>query len=329
MPVNTQKSSRPLPRIGAAIILFAFSAVACAAKMDEPILPIPVPEFSSGEIAEIELGRLLFHDKRLSRDDSTSCASCHSLELDGVDRRPVSVGINGAMGTVNAPTVINSGLNIAQFWDGRADTLEQQVAGPVHNPIEMGTNWGEVVGKLRKDAAYPTRFESLYPDGLTAENIMRAIAQFERSLLTIDAPFDRYLRGDKMAISAEAKRGYRLFKSYGCVACHQGRNVGGNMFSRLGTIGDYFINKPELTQADLGRYNVTGDDRDRHVFKVPSLRLVTRTAPYFHDGSVGGLDEAIRIMARYQLGRKMSSEEVTAIRHFLESLAGTLYQVRP
>ncbi len=317
---------------GLYIVLAALSvgqAEVLAQALEEPIHPIPTPQFSAEQKAQIALGRSLFNDPRLSHDNSTSCASCHSLELAGADGRRVAVGIKGAMGAVNAPTVINSVFNISQFWDGRAASLEEQAAGPVHNPIEMGSNWNEVLEKLRRDELYPARFSRLYNDGITAENIQRAIALFERSLVTVDAPFDRYLRGDKQAISAEAKRGYRLFKSYGCVACHQGKNVGGNMYARMGAIGDYFINKPKLDHSDMGRYNVTADEDDRHVFKVPSLRLVTRTAPYFHDGSAATLEEAVRTMARYQLGRPISTEDTGLIIRFLETLGGTLYQVEP
>lgn len=304
-------------------------SVVQAEGLGEPIQPIPTPEFSAEEKLQINLGRRLFNDTRLSHDNSTSCASCHSLDLGGADGRHVSIGIEGAMGTVNAPTVINSVFNLAQFWDGRAATLEEQAAGPVHNPIEMGSNWGEVLEKLRRDEFYPAQFDTLYDEGLTAANIQRAIALFERSLVTVDAPFDRYLRGDEEAISAEARRGYRLFKSYGCVSCHQGRNVGGNMYARMGAVGNYFIRKSGLKDSDMGRYNVTGNEGDRHVFKVPSLRLVTKTAPYFHDGSVKSLDAAISTMALYQLGRRISGEDTALIIHFLKSLQGTLYQVQP
>ena len=321
---------RCMGRCASGLLIFVSMQGALLAQgLGEPILPISPPLFTAVQKAQITLGRSLFSDPRLSRDNSTSCASCHSLDLGGADGRRVSVGINGAMGTVNAPTVINSSMNIAQFWDGRAATLEEQAAGPVHNPIEMGSNWGEVLEKLRLDEFYPSRFDSLYEGGLTAENIQHAIALFERSLVTLDAPFDRYLRGDEEAISTEAKRGYRLFKSYGCVACHQGRNVGGNMYARMGAIGDYFIKKQKLTTADAGRYNVTGMEGDRHVFKVPSLRLVTRTAPYFHDGSATTLEEAIKTMARYQLGRRINKEDTALIIKFLETLVGTLYQVEP
>ena len=309
--------------------LLMLQGTAQAQGKGEPILPISPPDFTVVQRTQIALGRSLFNDPRLSHDNSTSCASCHSLDLGGADGRRVSVGIKGAMGSVNAPTVINSGLNLSQFWDGRAVTLEEQAAGPVHNPIEMGSNWGEVLEKLRHDDFYPSRFKSLYEGGMTAENIQHAIALFEKSLVTLDAPFDRFLRGDDKAISDEAKRGYRLFKTYGCVACHQGQNVGGNMYARMGAVGDYFINKKKLSPSDAGRYNVTGMEGDRHVFKVPSLRMVTRTAPYFHDGSAATLEEAVKTMARYQLGRRISKDDTALIIKFLETLVGTLYQVEP
>ena len=214
-------SRHPGRYVSALFIFVMLQNGVLAQGMGEPILPISPPEFTAEQKGQITLGRLLFNDTRLSQDNSTSCASCHSLDLGGADGLRVSVGINGVMGTVNAPTVINSGLNIAQFWDGRADSLEEQAAGPVHNPIEMGSNWSEVLKKLRNDRNLLAQFKKLYDDGLTAENIQHAIALFERSLVTLDAPFDRYLRGDTRAISDEAKRGYRLFKSYGCIACHQ------------------------------------------------------------------------------------------------------------
>jgi cytochrome c peroxidase len=320
---------RLLSRCVALLVLLPLHGAVLAEGMGEPILPIPVPEFTTLEKAQIALGRTLFNEPRLSHDNSTSCASCHSLDLAGADGQRVSTGIRGTMGSVNAPTVINSVFNFAQFWDGRAATLEEQAAGPVHNPIEMGSNWDEVLEKLQRDEGYPARFAALYADGLTAENIQRAIALFEHSLVTVDAPFDRYLRGDQQAISDEAKRGYRLFKSYGCIACHQGKNVGGNMYARMGAVDNYFISKQKLEPSDMGRFNVTGDEGDQYVFKVPGLRLVTRTGPYFHDGSAATLEGAINTMARYQLGRRISHEDSSLIIHFLESLSGTLYQVQP
>ena len=271
---------------------------------------------------KVALGEKLFNDTRLSTDNSVSCASCHNLKTAGVDRLPHSPGVNKVMGDVNSPTVYNSAYNIAQFWDGRANSLEAQAAGPVHNPKEMASNWAEVLAKLNRDEAFVAAFEAVYPDGLSGPNIQDAIATFERTLITVDAPFDRYLRGEEGAISDKAKQGYSLFKSYGCAACHQGMNVGGNMYQKLGAMGDYFSDRGDVTTADMGRFNVSGVELDRHVFKVPSLRLVALTPPYFHDGSVPTLQEAIEKMAKYQLGRDIPPQDLERIIAFLHTLVG-------
>lgn len=227
------------------------------------------------------------------------------------------------LGSVNTPTVYNANFNLSQFWDGRVSSLEQQVAGPVHNPVEMASDWEQVVDKLGKDPAYRQSFAELYPDGLTAENIQDAIAVFERSLVTRNSPFDRWLRGDESALDETQKRCYRLFKAYGCIACHQGVNVGGNMYQQMGVMGDYFADRnTEITKEDYGRFNVTGDEIDRYSFKVPSLRLAARIAPYFQDASTDSLDEAIQVMARYQLGREIPPDERQVIAAFIESLEG-------
>ena len=194
-------------------------------------------------------------------------------------------------------------------------------SAPIHNPIEMGSDWSQVLGKLRQDPALTAQAAAAYPQGLTEESIVDAIATFERSLIT-PAPFDRYLRGDGSAIGLGAARGYELFKDYGCVACHQGVNVGGNMFQVFGVMGDYFARRGGPTQADLGRFNVTGLEADKHVFKVPSLRNVALTAPYFHDGSARTLEDAVDVMFRYQLGRSAPAEDKALIVEFLHTLTG-------
>jgi cytochrome c peroxidase len=291
----------------------------------EALVPLPpVPDLSTEKVA---LGKKLFSDGRLSHDNSLSCASCHDLQSAGHDRRRFSVGVDGATGNVNAPTVFNAALNFVQFWDGRAASLEDQAAGPVHNPIEMASNWTEALAKLRSDDDLRRAFQHVYPDGITAVNVVDAIATFERTLLTENAPFDRYLRGDHRAIGEKAARGYRYFRELGCTSCHQGVNIGGNMFQRFGVMADYFSDRAArrpISTADLGRFNVTGRELDRYVFKVPSLRNVARTAPYFHDGGAATLDEAVAIMGRYQLGRELSKEEVSALVAFLETLNGDM-----
>jgi cytochrome c peroxidase len=220
--------------------------------------------------------------------------------------------------------VFNASFNFAQFWDGRAKTLEEQVDGPVSHPAEMGSSMDEVVSKLSRDAEYTKAFASTFSDGVTAANVRTAIAAFERTLVTEGAPFDRWLRGDQAALNAKQKAGYELFKGVGCIACHQGRNVGGNMFQRFGVLGDYFKDRGKITEADYGRFNVTKNEADRFVFRVPSLRNVEHTAPYFHDGSAQTLTQAVQTMAKYQLGRPLSDEQVTSIVDFLKSLSGKM-----
>ena len=288
--------------------------------LDEPIRPIPL-HIKLNE-KKVALGEKLFHDPQLSHDNSISCASCHDLSTGGTDRRVRSIGINGAVGSVNSPTVFNSGFHFKQFWDGRAETLEDQIDGPLHGPKEMGSNWAETIAKLKRSSYYVSTFGELYTDGMQKQNIKDAIATFERSLYTPNARFDQFLRGDSNAITGEEKEGYRLFKEYGCIKCHQGIGVGGNMFETFGVMADYVADRGNVTQADFGRFNVTGDEEDRYRFKVCSLRNVALTPPYFHDGSAQTLEEAIAIMAKYQLGRKLPPEEIDLMVKFLRTLTG-------
>ncbi len=298
----------------------AAALINTARLRNEPLRPLPPPP--PQDPAKVALGEALFFDKRLSRDDSLACAGCHDLAKGGADGRAVSVGVGGAQGSVNAPSVFNAGLNLVQFWDGRAATLEEQAAGPVHNPLEMASNWAEVLPKLARDAPLRARFDAAYPGrGLSAATIVEALAAYERSLVTGGGRFDRWLQGDSGALSAQALEGYLRFKRHGCASCHNGAGVGGNMFQRFGVTGDWFDGR-ELKPADLGRQAVTGRAEDRHVFKVPSLRNVALTAPYFHDGSVATLDEAVALMGRHQLGRELSAEDVSLITAFLRSLNG-------
>ena len=295
---------------------------AAEASGPEPISPLPLAPPSTLDPRKVALGRKLFHDPRLSADDSLSCAGCHPLDRGGADRLRRSKGLHGVEGAVNAPTVFNSAFNFVQFWDGRAETLEDQVDSPVQSPTEMGGSWEDILRKLRQDPAYVAEFAALYPGGLGRDGVKSAIADFERTLLTPGSRFDRFLRGDASAITAAEKSGYAKFKSYGCVSCHQGVNIGANLFQRMGVIGDYFADRGGLTKADLGRFNVTGRESDRHVFKVPGLRNVAVTAPYFHDGSAATLEEAVAVMAKYQLGRRLPPEDLAEIVRFLGTLTG-------
>lgn len=293
----------------------------------QPIVPLRKP--GSLRSDRVALGRQLFSDVRLSRDGTVSCSSCHRLEFGGTDNQTVSTGIQGAKGAINAPTVLNSGLGFSQFWDGRAPTLEAQVAGPIHNPVEMGSNWEDIIERLKQDAVIRKGFESAYADGLNAANIANSLATFERSLVTVDGRLDQYLLGDTRILTEDEIRGYKRFREYGCSSCHQGALLGGNMYQKFGVMGDYFAGK-QLSKADLGRYNVTGREEDRHVFKVPTLRNVALTAPYFHDGSAQTLEAAVRVMARYQLGRELDDADVNLIVAFLRTLSapGLMQKVR-
>ncbi len=286
----------------------------------EPITPIPDELGTNAE--KVALGRALFHDPRLSSDDSVACVSCHDLGSGGDDGRRVSVGVEGRIGPINAPTVFNAGLNFKQFWDGRAETLEDQIDGPVQSPVELGSLWPEVIAKLQSHESYPGRFDALYPDGINRNNVKNALAEFMRSLTTPNSRFDQWLKGDPDALDSQEKRGYALFKHYGCISCHQGASVGGNMFQVFGVLNEYFKKRGNVTDADFGRYNVTGNPLDRHAFKVPSLRMAALTAPYLHDGSAVTLRDAVDAMFEYQLGRDAPDEDKDAIVSFIETLAG-------
>ena len=300
---------------------------------NEPIEPIPL-RLELNE-SKAKLGEKLFHDSRLSGDNTISCASCHNLNTGGTDRLVHSVGVQKQLhftNLVNSPTVFNSGFNFKQFWDGRAETLEEQVETPLLSEHEMGgKSWSKVVNKLKQSSEYVSWFKQLYSDEITSDNIDNikdAIATFERSLYTPNSRFDRFLRGEQNALNQEEKEGYQRFKSYGCVSCHQGMLLGGNMFQSFGVYGNYFADRGNVTKADLGRFNVTGDERDRYVFKVPTLRNVVLTSPYFHDGSAATLEEAIKVMAKYQLGRQLPQTDIDLIIKFLNTLTGE-YKGKP
>jgi cytochrome c peroxidase len=299
-------------------------AAASVRSEGEPLSPIPASVKLNPD--KVALGSLIFNDPQLSHDDSVSCATCHSLSTGGVDRLPRSIGIGGQHGGRNAPTVFNSALNFRQFWDGRAATLEDQIDGPIAQPLEMGSNWPEIIQKLRRAPELEGKFAALYSDGLTPTSVKNAVATFERSLNTPNSRFDRFLLGDTTALTMQEIEGYHTFKSFGCVSCHQGANVGGNMYQRLGVMEPL---GPNLSLAnDEGRFVLTGDPSDEHVFKVPSLRNVALTAPYFHDGSASTLEGAVLIMGRYQLGRQLTASEVGLLVTFLKTLTGE-YEGQP
>lgn len=289
----------------------------------EPIQPLP--SIYQGLDDKSFLGKQLFYDKRLSHDNTVACASCHTIALGGDDGRQFSVGIGGAVGTVNSPTVLNAALNLAQFWDGRASNLEAQAAGPIHAPNEMGSNWEEVIAKLDADPEIRQKFERLYPSGITAAAITECLVAYEKLLITPDAPFDRFLRGEVGAVDNDVIEGYRLFKEMGCVSCHQGRGIGGNLFAQFGVMRAYLDKTSNEAAFDESVHSEPSDSAlDTSHIKVPSLRNVDLTAPYLHDGSAQTLEEAIQVMSTYQLGAELTEEDTRLLVAFLRSLNGVL-----
>lgn len=307
-------------------------------KIDEEAKPVaialnsgaiePIPLVRKLDSRKVELGEKLFIDPKLSKDNTISCASCHSLKTGGVDRRRYSLGVNNALGVINTPTVFNSEFNFKMHWNGVVNTLEEQIDKPIYSERAMASNWQEIVGKLEQSNEYTAMFKRIYRDGINSDNIKDAIATYERSLYTPNSRFDRFLRGERNAITEEEKEGYNRFKAYGCVSCHQGINIGGNLFQQFGLFGNYFEDRGNLTKADLGRYNVTGQEEDRYKFRVSSLRNVELTPPYFHDGTAETLEEAVTLMGKYQLGRELSQKDTESIVKFLKTLTGE-YQGKP
>lgn len=298
----------------------AWSDETVEALKGEPVQPLPTTvELDEAKVA---LGDKLFHDRLLSGDNTLNCASCHDLTRGGTDQSKVATGIRGQQGPINSPTVYNAMYNIAQFWDGRAKDLQEQAAGPVANPIEMGAKWDDVVEKLKQVPEYQQAFAALYPEqGLTKMTVTDAIAVFEESLITPNSRFDQYLHGQNN-LSIDEKAGYELFK-VNCASCHFGPALGGLSYEKMGVKQDYFkLRGTPLTEVDNGRFNVTQQEQDRHYFKVPVLRNIELTFPYFHDGSVDTLTEAVRIMALVQAGKELSSDEISNIVAFLKSLTG-------
>ena len=289
---------------------------------NEPVRPIE--DSVDIDPLKAKLGELLYHDTRLSADNTVSCASCHGLNTGGVDNKRFSEGVNGLKGGVNAPTVFNAHYNFVQFWDGRAATLAAQAAGPPLNPVEMASkSFDEICAKLKADAAFDKAFTAVYPEGITEQTITDAIQEFERTLLTPNSAFDKYLKGDKTAITEEQKEGYELFKANSCATCHVGENLGGQSYELMGIMNDYFADRgTELTVEDNGRNKETKQQRDIHRFKVPGLRNIALTAPYFHDGTQNTLEEAVKAMGKYEVGVDLNDGDVSKIVAFLNTLTG-------
>lgn len=288
--------------------------------MFQPLLDVAENPANPLTKEKIDLGRMLYYDTRLSKNRTVSCNTCHDLASFGDDGRAVSTGIHEQTGGRSAPTVYNAAIHIAQFWDGRAADVEAQAVGPVLNPIEMGMPDADyVLNVLGSIPGYVDAFAKAFPGEekpLTYENVGKAIGAFERKLLT-PAPFDAYLKGDDQALDDEQKRGLNLFVTTGCTVCHNGMGVGGHLYQKLGLV-------KEWPTQDLGRYEATKVETDKFFFKVPSLRNITETGPYLHDGSIGSLDEIVAKMAEHQLGRTLPEADVKSISAFLGSLKGTI-----
>ncbi len=305
---------RLVPGMFAILAILASSTL--QAREGEPVSPIEAAVVT--DPARVELGKKLFFDPRLSRSGFISCNSCHNLGMGGSDNLKTSIGDKWQKGPINSPTVLNSSLNVAQFWDGRARDLREQAGGPIANPVEMAFTHDLAVDMLRSIPQYVAEFRSVFGhDRLTIDEVTQAIAAFEETLVTPDSRFDLWLKGDDHALRAEELRGYQLFKNSGCIACHNGPNLGGTSFQKMGLIEPYRTDNPAE-----GRSAVTGEDADRFNFKVPTLRNVELTYPYFHDGAADTLAQAVDVMGRIQLGRSFSEQENADIVAFLKTLTG-------
>ena len=302
--------------VAAALLGLGVTAMGSSALATELIQPIAPPK--QVNLGMVELGKKLYFDPRLSKSGFISCNSCHNLSMGGTDNLPTSIGDKWQQGPINAPTVLNSSLNVAQFWDGRAADLKAQAGGPIANPGEMAFTHTLALEVLESIPAYVREFKQVFGhDKIQIEEVTSAIAEFEKTLVTPNSRFDQWLLGRKDALTADEMAGYKLFKESGCIACHNGEAVGGNSFQKMGIVEPYKANSPAE-----GRSAVTGKDADRFNFKVPTLRNVEMTYPYFHDGSANTLPEAVDTMARIQLGKKFTAAENAKVVAFLKTLTG-------
>ncbi len=290
-------------------------------RMFKPLPPVMESATNPITDAKVELGRLLYYENRLSKSHQFSCNSCHMLDKYGVDHEPTSPGHRGLRGDRNSPTVYNAAGHFRQFWDGRAVDVEEQAKGPVMNPVEMAMpSEQQILATLNSMPEYVAAFQKAFPESnpaVTFDNFALAVGAFERKLVT-PSRWDKFLEGDRNALSAAEKAGFLKFVETGCPACHMGAYVGGGMYQKLGLV------KPWPDQADLGRFKETKAEKDKMYFKVPSLRNVAKTAPYYHDGKVATLENAVALMAEYENGKKLQAAEVASIVAFLNALTGEL-----
>jgi cytochrome c peroxidase len=320
--MDIMKTTKSLQWVLRAVAVAALmTSGAAMAQGQEPVSPVPAPKAVNP--AAVELGKKLFFDPRLSKSGFISCNSCHNLSLGGTDNLKTSIGHNWQQGPINSPTVLNSRLNLAQFWDGRAKDLKEQAGGPIANPGEMAFTHELAIETLRSIPGYVDEFKQVFKtEQLTIDEVTTAIAAFEETLVTPNSRFDQWLDGDKKAITADELAGYKLFKDSGCVACHNGPNLGGNSFQKMGLVQPY-----KTANTAAGRVDVTGKDADRLNFKVPTLRNIELTYPYFHDGAAETMTEAVDLMGRLQLGREFNKDENAKIVAFLKTLTGQQPQI--
>lgn len=314
-----------------ALALAATSMAATAVEWQALPTTAPAPADNPTTPEKVALGKMLYHEVRISANGVLSCNSCHNVMSGGEDNRGGSIGVKDQRGGRSAPTVWNAAFNSVQFWDGRAASLEAQAKGPVTNPIEMGMkSWDEVVARLKAIPGYPEAFAAAFgPDSVSADNAAKAIAAYERTLITPNSAYDKYVGGDKSALTAQQLRGMNAFAEVGCVSCHSGPAFNGpalpegtGFFQKFPTYGNGAFEAKYDFSADAGRYEVTKNEADQHLFKVPTLRNVALTAPYFHNGKVQTLEEAVKVMAKLQLNKDLSAEQTADIVAFLNGLTG-------
>ncbi len=336
------------------LLLLAFGIISCGkdSKQSEPMnfdkvitkkdkqllknaksifKPIQIIHKSDNPVndVKVKLGKILYHDTRISKDGNISCSSCHGLTTYGVDNKPFSPGDTGELGGRNSPTSFNAANNFVQFWDGRAKDVEEQAGGPVLNPVEHNIpSESFLINRLSKIKGYQKLFKEAFPGGgnpITFDNFKKAIGSFEREKLITPSRFDKFLNGNITALTKKEREGLQTFIDFKCTDCHQGSNVGGTMFQKFGLLNEDYWTYTKSNKIDSGRYAETKDDFDMFMFKVPTLRNIEKTGPYFHDGSVTSLDEAIHIMAKVQLDREIGKKNTRKIKDFL----GTLTQDIP
>lgn len=304
-----------------------YATGAAPSRANEPLQPLP--ESLPTDARKVALGERLFNDKRLSADNTLACSGCHAEDKAGTDNRRFAEGIRKQFGDINAPTTFNAVFNSRQFWDGRAANLQEQAGGPPLNPIEMGSkDWNEIIAKLAADPDLTAAYAALYPGGWTAAGITDAIAEYEKTLITPNSRFDKWLKGDDKALTQAELDGYQRFKAYRCSSCHVGRLVGGQSFEYMDLKADYFKDRGNPLNSDVGLKGFTKKPEDQHRFKVPTLRNVELTAPYLHDGTVTTLDDAVRIMGTYLSGMPIPEGDRALIVSFLRTLTGE-YKGKP